>query len=240
MPTCWTRCNHIRQQRAFFLLVTIEPLHRHTTGDSSSFLIGGRFASIALIRRPYPAGYFVFSDLAVRTAGQYYLKFSLFKKSTSPGSNGRYFTSPYIFDSTRLEAEPQRSPQVLRFCLEVNSLPFIVFRPRSFPGILNCTPLSQSLAEQGCRIRLRGPHSSIRARRRKQTNMPCKALDHLQHVPSRDGDGKFIDAYVGIFQPFKDMVRILIFSKTLENVHALVIWEVIGSCVPGRCFFSQV
>ncbi|KAJ5556661.1 hypothetical protein N7513_001767 [Penicillium frequentans] len=121
----------------FFLLVTIEPLHRQNTGHSSSVLIGDRFASIAHVRRPYPAGYFVLSDLAVRTAGQYYLKFSLFEKYISAGSDGRSFTSPYFFDNTRRKAEAQRSSQVLRFCLEVNSHPFIVFRPRSFPGVLN-------------------------------------------------------------------------------------------------------
>jgi hypothetical protein len=75
----------------FFLLVTIEPLHRQNTGHSSSVLIGDRFASIAHVRRPYPTGCFVFSDVAVRTAGQYLLKFSLFERYISAGSDGRYF-----------------------------------------------------------------------------------------------------------------------------------------------------
>ncbi|KAJ5556026.1 sexual development activator, partial [Penicillium frequentans] len=71
-----------------FLLVTIEPLHRQNIGHSSSGLTGDRFANIARVRRPYPAGYFIFSDLAMRTAGQYHLKFSLFEKYTSAGSDG--------------------------------------------------------------------------------------------------------------------------------------------------------
>ena len=143
----------------FFLLATLEatnlPSYRQGTERLSSPLVGERTASVAHLKRPFPAGYFVFPDLAVRNEGQYQLRFSLFEKTK--------FVE-YSDNNLPIPASPQAScstrhlhgSQDFRFRLEVRSVPFIVFRPKEFPGLLTSTSLSHILASQGCRIRIRG------------------------------------------------------------------------------------
>lgn len=161
--------NDITSKADYLLHVTLESLQKEDTIHDASLLMGEKFTSIAHVRSPYPAGVFVFSDLAVRVEGHYYLKFSLFEKQRlrerSDGNFSTFFpaktTCPTLGNSNAL--------QTLRFCLEVKSRPFMVFIPKSFPGLLASTSLSHILAEQGCRVRLRGACTRTRDDKMERT-----------------------------------------------------------------------
>ncbi|KAJ5903909.1 hypothetical protein N7504_006292 [Penicillium tannophilum] len=68
----------------FFLHAALEDtsIVEQTSGMKplSSSLVGERVKSVDYFEIPFPAGYFVFPDLAVRDEGQYCLKFSLFEE----------------------------------------------------------------------------------------------------------------------------------------------------------------
>ncbi|KAF3766033.1 hypothetical protein M406DRAFT_276805, partial [Cryphonectria parasitica EP155] len=131
--------------------------------NSPPVLTGMPVSSMILLDRPEEAGYFIFSDLSVRHEGRYYLTFALMEEVkndcdkdpdeqmggtdeiTGPdvGCSGRHFS----------------------FRTTVQTDVFDVFSAKKFPGLMESTALSRTVAEQGCRVRIR---RDVRMRRREK------------------------------------------------------------------------
>jgi hypothetical protein len=117
-------------------------------------LTGTPVAGMAYLDRPEPAGYFIFPDLSVRHEGKYRLGFSLYEELKEQKD---------MDSETPQYAELQKSAHVSHR-LEVKSQPFTVFSAKKFPGLTESTQLSRTVAEQGCRVRIR---RDVRMRRRE-------------------------------------------------------------------------
>lgn len=115
-----------------------------------------------LLDRPEEAGYFIFSDLSVRHEGRYYLSFALMeevkddrdKDDDEPMSGIDEITGPDV-----------GSGRHFQFRTQVQTDVFDVFSAKKFPGLQESTALSRTVAEQGCRVRIR---RDVRMRRREK------------------------------------------------------------------------
>ena len=125
-------------------------------------LTGMPVSGMAYLDRPTEAGYFIFPDLSVRHEGKYKLSFNLYEQThikddkdaeTSPLQDGR---APVPGSNT-----PDSS---FDWRMEVKSCQFTVFSAKKFPGLAESTNLSRTVAEQGCRVRIR---RDVRMRRRE-------------------------------------------------------------------------
>ncbi|PSS00551.1 velvet factor-domain-containing protein [Coniella lustricola] len=156
--------------------------NRGSAQSSPPVLTGMPCSSMILLDRPDEAGYFIFSDLSVRHEGRYFLSFALMEEVkeerdkdpdelmsgsdeiTGPevGSSGRH----YIFRTT------------------VQTDVFDVFSAKKFPGLMESTALSRTVAEQGCRVRIR---RDVRMRRREKNGKATKDVasreDQYTHKP---------------------------------------------------------
>lgn len=124
-------------------------------------LTGMPVSGMAYLDRPAEAGYFIFPDLSVRHEGKYKLSFNLYEETK---------------DAKDADANPPKSPKVLPIVraadadssfdwrMEVKSQAFTVFSAKKFPGLAESTALSKTVAEQGCRVRIR---RDVRMRRRE-------------------------------------------------------------------------
>ncbi|RPA84245.1 hypothetical protein BJ508DRAFT_304059 [Ascobolus immersus RN42] len=139
----------------FFLYATLEPARPIAQGRGMTpaphppVLTGVPVSGMAYLDRPYPGGYFIFPDLSVRHEGTYRLRFSLFEESKdapAPGTEDGEPAQEYVFHR-----------------VEVESQPFTVFSAKKFPGLSESTALSRTVAEQGCRVRIR---RDVRMRKR--------------------------------------------------------------------------
>ena len=158
----------------FFLFTTLENARPIAKGrlpvapPTFPVLTGSPVAGMAYLDRPNPAGYFIFPDLSVRHEGLYRLSFSLFeelkedKDADAEPSGG----SPKSKDKL-LSSNPMAPRAHVHFRLEVKSIPFAVYSAKKFPGLSESTPLSRTVAEQGCRVRIR---RDVRMRRRDKAN----------------------------------------------------------------------
>lgn len=158
----------------FFLFTTLENARPIAKGrmpvapPTFPVLTGSPVAGMAYLDRPNPAGYFIFPDLSVRHEGLYRLSFSLFEElkedkdadAEPPGG------SPKQKDKL-LNSNPMAPRAHVHFRLEVKSIPFAVYSAKKFPGLSESTPLSRTVAEQGCRVRIR---RDVRMRRRDKGN----------------------------------------------------------------------
>ncbi len=158
----------------FFLFTTLENARPIAKGrlpvapPTFPVLTGSPVAGMAYLDRPNPAGYFIFPDLSVRHEGLYRLSFSLFEElkedkdadAEPPGG------SPKSKDKL-LSSNPMAPRAHVHFRLEVKSIPFAVYSAKKFPGLSESTPLSRTVAEQGCRVRIR---RDVRMRRRDKAN----------------------------------------------------------------------
>ena len=154
----------------FFLFTTLENARPIAKGRmpvaSPTFpvLTGSPVAGMAYLDRPTPAGYFIFPDLSVRHEGMYRLSFSLFEELKE--SKDADVEPPEGSPNTRdklLSSNPMAPRAHVHHRLEVKSVPFAVFSAKKFPGLSESTPLSRTVAEQGCRVRIR---RDVRMRRR--------------------------------------------------------------------------
>lgn len=136
----------------YFLFATLEHA-RHlaqprgmTDPNKVAVLTGTPVAGMVYLERPDPAGYFIFPDLSVRHEGHYRLSFSLYEelKRTEDHDEPR--------DSGRASS-PADTHVTHR--LEVKSEVLQVFSAKRFPGLTESTTLSRTVAEQGCRVRIR-------------------------------------------------------------------------------------
>ncbi|KAL4875325.1 velvet factor-domain-containing protein [Aspergillus karnatakaensis] len=147
----------------FFLFATLEAARTVSQGrvapPSCPVLTGVPVAGVAYLDRPHPGGYFIFPDLSVRHEGHYQLVFHLFEqtKDTKDASEGTPPLPPPV--PGKLSA-PQ---QFLEFRLEILSKKFQVWSAKKFPGLSMSTNCSRTIAEQGCRVRIR---RDVRMRRR--------------------------------------------------------------------------
>ncbi|KAI0156383.1 hypothetical protein GGR57DRAFT_463279 [Xylariaceae sp. FL1272] len=124
-------------------------------------LSGFPVSGCCYLDRPDPAGYFIFPDLSVRHEGRYRLVFSLYElvkdeKDLDP-----------ISDASQSGDECQLNEA--RHRMDLNSAEFTVYSAKKFPGLTESTSLSRTVAEQGCRVRIR---RDIRMRRREPNPKP--------------------------------------------------------------------
>ena len=123
-------------------------------------LTGMPVSGMAYLDRPSEAGYFIFPDLSVRHEGKYRLSFNLYEETKQPkdaDAEPPAETKPKVIKGT---AEPDAS---FDWRLELKSDVFDVFSAKKFPGLAESTALSRTVAEQGCRVRIR---RDVRMRRR--------------------------------------------------------------------------
>lgn len=153
----------------FFVYATLEngrpPVPNRTSQPVIELpvLTGTSVAGISFLERPHPAGYFIFPDLSVRHEGKYKLKFTLYEEVKDP-------KDAHVNDI----GQPTASSPASHFhgrC-EVYSAEFLVFSAKKFPGLHMSTTLSRTVADQGCRVRIR---RDVRMRSRKgQKELDCE------------------------------------------------------------------
>lgn len=112
---------------------------------------------MSYLDRPNPAGYFIFPDLSVRHEGKYRLVFMLYEEvKDAKDGDGSFMDQASTHPVTR------QASHVNGRC-DVRSAPFDVFSAKKFPGLAESTHLSRTVADQGCRVRIR---RDVRMRRR--------------------------------------------------------------------------
>jgi Velvet factor len=123
-------------------------------------LTGMPVSGMAYLDRPSEAGYFIFPDLSVRHEGKYRLSFNLYEETKDAKDSDVEQSSEGQSKSPPTAATPNGS---FDWRLEVKSAPFTVYSAKKFPGLTESTILSRTVAEQGCRVRIR---RDVRMRRR--------------------------------------------------------------------------
>jgi hypothetical protein len=148
----------------YFLFATLEQARpiaqgRVPNNDPArlTVLTGTPVAGMVYLDRPDQAGYFIFPDLSVRHEGKYRLGFSLYEELKDPKDADQ-------LDEAAAAAAAQGDAQITHR-LEVKSQPFTVFSAKKFPGLASSTQLSRTVADQGCRVRIR---REVRMRRREK------------------------------------------------------------------------
>ncbi|KAH8714367.1 velvet factor-domain-containing protein [Ilyonectria robusta] len=141
----------------FFLYASLEHARPLAHGrvqtpatNNPPILTGVPASGMAYLDRPTEAGYFIFPDLSVRHEGRYRLTFSLFETTKEEKD----------FD---LEPTDGDLPPGVDWRMEIKTLPFSVFSAKKFPGLMESTQLSKTVADQGCRVRIR---RDVRMRKR--------------------------------------------------------------------------
>lgn len=186
----------------YFLFATLEQARPIAQGrvpqDASraTVLTGTPVAGMVYLDRPEPAGYFIFPDLSVRHEGKYRLGFSLYEELKDIKDGDRV-------DETDGKAQGVGEAHVTHR-LEVRSLPFTVFSAKKFPGLASSTSLSRTVAEQGCRVRIR---RDVRMRRREKPGKDGYdgysdgGYDRARHSATPDMYQQHLPAAHGIVDP---------------------------------------
>jgi hypothetical protein len=151
----------------FFLFATLEVARpvaqaRGQAPQQVPVLTGMPVSGMAYLDRPSGAGYFIFPDLSVRHEGLYRLSFNLYeetKHSEDLDKEGSLDSQSKVTG-----AAPEAS---FDWRMEVKSDLFTVYSAKKFPGLAESTNLSRTVAEQGCRVRIR---RDVRMRRREGKN----------------------------------------------------------------------
>ena len=144
---------------SFFLYASLEQNRKIAPGrmqgqPNPPILTGVPASGMAYLDRPTAAGYFIFPDLSVRHEGQYRLSFSLFETTKEEKD----------FDMEPSAAADNSLPAGVDWRMEIKTAPFDVFSAKKFPGLMESTPLSKEVADQGCRVRIR---REVRMRKRE-------------------------------------------------------------------------
>ncbi|KAM0559474.1 hypothetical protein ACHAPJ_004504 [Fusarium lateritium] len=141
----------------FFLYASLEHARPIAHGrvqtpaaNNPPILTGVPASGMAYLDRPTEAGYFIFPDLSVRHEGRYRLTFSLFETTKEERD----------FD---LEPADGDLPPGVDFRMEIKTDSFSVYSAKKFPGLMESTQLSKTVADQGCRVRIR---RDVRMRKR--------------------------------------------------------------------------
>ncbi|KAI1652191.1 velvet factor-domain-containing protein [Daldinia loculata] len=125
---------------------------------SPPVLTGFPVSGCCYLDRPDPAGYFLFPDLSVRHEGRYRLVFSLYELIKEEQDQDRDAPLPDHDDGMS-----DLSAGNANHRMDLRSSDFIVYSAKKFPGLTESTSLSRTVAEQGCRVRIR---RDVRMRRR--------------------------------------------------------------------------
>jgi len=157
----------------FFLFATLEVTRPIAAGrvqpqaPQVPVLTGMPVSGMAYLDRPQEAGYFIFPDLSVRHEGIYKLSFNLYEETKSDEDSDQE-TADEANQRKMSNAGPMDDPS-FDWRMEIKSCSFQVFSAKKFPGLNESTSLSRTVAEQGCRVRIR---RDVRMRRRdtKQGN----------------------------------------------------------------------
>jgi hypothetical protein len=143
----------------FFLYATLEHARVMAHGrvqapaaNTPPVLSGMPVSGMAYLDRPSEAGYFLFPDLSVRHEGRYRLNFSLYEETKEECD----------MDVPR-DQENEFPCGAFDWRMEIQSVDFSVYSAKKFPGLTESTALSRTVAEQGCRVRIR---RDVRMRRR--------------------------------------------------------------------------
>ncbi|KAI2634245.1 velvet factor-domain-containing protein [Hypomontagnella submonticulosa] len=120
---------------------------------SPPVLTGFPVSGCCYLDRPDPAGYFLFPDLSVRHEGRYRLVFSLYELIKEEQDQ----------DPDHEDGISDISAGNANHRMDLKSTDFIVYSAKKFPGLTESTSLSRTVAEQGCRVRIR---RDVRMRRR--------------------------------------------------------------------------
>ncbi|CAK7209267.1 hypothetical protein SCUCBS95973_000381 [Sporothrix curviconia] len=154
----------------FFLFATLEHArvmaHGRVQAPSAAtppVLTGMPVSGMAYLDRPKEAGYFLFPDLSVRHEGRYRLTFNLFEQT-------KEFAD---LDREMHDGSAAHTPESFDWRMEVKSNDFMVFSAKKFPGLTESTALSRTVAEQGCRVRIR---RDVRMRRREGKSSGAAAV----------------------------------------------------------------
>lgn len=144
----------------FFLYATLEHARVMAQGrlqtpsaNTPPVLTGMPVSGMAYLDRPKLAGYFLFPDLSVRHEGRYKLTFNLYEETKEDKDK----------DPEDPTCPQDGSPGSFDFRMAIQSHDFVVYSAKKFPGLTESTPLSRTVAEQGCRVRIR---RDVRMRRR--------------------------------------------------------------------------
>ncbi|CAK7209292.1 hypothetical protein SBRCBS47491_000394 [Sporothrix bragantina] len=166
----------------FFLFATLEHArvlaHGRVQAPSAAtppVLTGMPVSGMAYLDRPKEAGYFLFPDLSVRHEGRYRLTFNLFEQT-------KEFAD---LDKEMHDGSAAHTPESFDWRMEVKSNDFMVFSAKKFPGLTESTALSRTVAEQGCRVRIR---RDVRMRRREGKSSGAGAV-------SGSGDARAEEEY---------------------------------------------
>lgn len=136
---------------------------RPTPQNNPPVLTGMPVSSMILLDRPEEAGYFIFSDLSVRHEGRYYLSFALMEEVKEARDMDIEEATSGADEITGPDAAS--IGRYFSFRTNVQTDVFDVFSAKKFPGLQESTELSRTVAEQGCRVRIR---RDVRMRRREK------------------------------------------------------------------------
>lgn len=117
-------------------------------------------SGMAYLDRPTEAGYFIFPDLSVRHEGRYKLAFNLYEQTKKDQDLD---VEPSSQSQQNAPNGPHTADSSFDFRMEIKSNSFHVWSAKKFPGLKESTVLSRTVAEQGCRVRIR---RDVRMRRR--------------------------------------------------------------------------
>ncbi|KAK7921064.1 hypothetical protein PG985_009086 [Apiospora marii] len=180
----------------FFVFVSLEnarPMaHGRVQTQATStppVLTGLPVSACCYLDRPEPAGYFLFPDLSVRHEGFYKLIFRLYEKNKDP--------QDLTLGSEKQEPVSEEAADgFVTHMMEVKSVTFQVYSAKKFPGLGESTSLSRTVAEQGCRVRIR---RDVRMRRRPEKG--GEKADRRSQSPNafRDRSGSHSSADRGVF-----------------------------------------
>ncbi|ESZ95703.1 hypothetical protein SBOR_3923 [Sclerotinia borealis F-4128] len=151
----------------FFLFATLEVARTIAQGRVQNsapqvpVLTGMPVSGMAYLDRPNEAGYFIFPDLSVRHEGQYKLSFNLYEETKEENDTD---IEPSNESSMRkMSSAAADAESSFDWRMELKSEQFTVYSAKKFPGLTESTDLSRTVAEQGCRVRIR---RDVRMRRR--------------------------------------------------------------------------
>ncbi|PMD18470.1 hypothetical protein NA56DRAFT_244367 [Hyaloscypha hepaticicola] len=109
----------------------------------------------AYLDRPREAIYFIFPNLLIRHPGKYTICFTLFEETKHLEDQDETATEPGLFSNAVTPTTSDAGRESFHNRLEIKSNQFTVFSAKNFPGIAESTRVSKTLAEQGCRVRIR-------------------------------------------------------------------------------------
>ncbi|CAK7565596.1 MAG: hypothetical protein SEPTF4163_003518 [Sporothrix epigloea] len=165
----------------FFLFATLEHArvlaHGRVQAPSAAsppVLTGLPVSGMAYLDRPTEAGYFLFPDLSVRHEGRYRLTFNLYEQTKDFAD----------LDKEVYDNSAAHTAESFDWRMEVKSNDFMVYSAKRFPGLTESTALSRTVAEQGCRVRIR---RDVRMRRREGKSSNAAAVPGSSD-PRAEGD----------------------------------------------------